>query len=455
MAERPQPGSDALGHRVARQAEAILARAEALEALSGEDLDALRVGLRDLLRLGRTEIELAEVERAERVLAYMLRPDMADCLTVWFGKSHQTDQDIAALFGRDVEHASLGRYDHWALETAHPRMLVALVILLDQFRRNILRDTPAMYARDGHCRDIVRRSLALGAAKRLRPVERVFLCLVLTHSEALEDQRLCLSEWDRTMAELALDDPLCVFHDIFNRHLAVIQRFGRFPHRNALLGRASTKEEEAFLSDGSFRFDLPLVRGQDGRLAFKRARTPRRFRVLDHDYETLLPEPGDAPQAKFHYEGPHALAVRGWVPGQPRIGAVVPDFAASTSLGPLRLYDHAGRDWCLVLAGPRNGWDEAAARVPAWRQRGVRPLGLALDGHPGPATLGFPVIADHDRQVAALFGLAGRAHHAPAAGAAFLVSPARRLELMLSYPAGIGCGFEEVARALDALQGRP
>lgn len=208
------------------------------------------------------------MEKAEQVLQYMLRPSIEDCLNLWFGKSEQTDQEIWDRFGADVVLACQGYYDHWAQDVEHPRQLVALLILLDQFPRNMYRGTARMYANDARCRDLVKRALRAGASERLQPIERVFVCLVLTHSEALEDQHLCMQEWGLAMAMLASDDPLNAFQDIFQRHAAVIQRFGRFPHRNEVLQRASTVAEEDFLGNSAFRFDLPLTRRPDGAFAF-------------------------------------------------------------------------------------------------------------------------------------------------------------------------------------------
>ncbi len=208
------------------------------------------------------------METSEQVLQYMLRPSTEDCLNLWFGKSEQTDSEIWNRFGADVVRASQGYYDHWAGDVEHPRRLVALVILLDQFPRNMYRDTARMYANDARCRDLVKRALRAGASDRLQPIERVFLCLVLTHSEALEDQHLCVAEWGQVAAELASNDPLNAFQDIFQRHAAVIQRFGRFPHRNTILQRASTAAEEEFLGNSAFRFDLPLIRRPDGAFDF-------------------------------------------------------------------------------------------------------------------------------------------------------------------------------------------
>jgi uncharacterized protein (DUF924 family) len=208
------------------------------------------------------------VDRAEQVLQYMLRPSVEDCLDLWFGKSGQTDREIARCFGADVALAARGHFEHWALDTENPRRLVALVILLDQFPRNVYRGSARMFAGDARCRSLVKRAWRVGMGERLQPIERVLLCLALTHSEALNDQRLCMAEWGRVKASLAPDDPLNTFDDIFHRHLAVIRRFGRFPHRNDVLQRVGTAAEVAFLQDSAFRFDLPLVRLPDRALTF-------------------------------------------------------------------------------------------------------------------------------------------------------------------------------------------
>src|SRR4030095_13275216 len=131
---------------------------------------------------------VAEIDKAELILQYMLRPSIEECLSLWFGKSEQTDQEIWNRFGADVALASKGHYDHWALDAEHPRLLVALVIMLDQFSRNMYRDTPEMYACDARCQALVTLGLHGGVGGRLRAIERVFLCLVLTHSETLDDQ---------------------------------------------------------------------------------------------------------------------------------------------------------------------------------------------------------------------------------------------------------------------------
>ena len=99
----------------------------------------------------------------------MLRPNIEDCLNLWFGKSEQTDQEIWNRFGADVALASSGHYDHWALDVEHPRLLVALVIMLDQFPRNMYRDTPQMYACDARCLALVKRGLRVGVERPPAP----------------------------------------------------------------------------------------------------------------------------------------------------------------------------------------------------------------------------------------------------------------------------------------------
>ena len=245
---------EVLGHRMQQALQVILVGLDERDALSGRDTEVLRRELRMLLREERMHIAAAEVEKSKQILGYMLRPNIEECLKLWFGKSEQTDEEIWNQFGADVALASRGDYDHWAFDVEHPRLLVALVLMLDQFPRNMYRDTPRMYDCDAHCLALVKRALRFGIGEQLSPIERVFLCLALTHSEVLDDQHLCMAEWERATTKLSPDDPLNIFHEVFHRHVAVIQRFGRFPHRNEALGRESTEDEVEFLKgpDSSF-----------------------------------------------------------------------------------------------------------------------------------------------------------------------------------------------------------
>jgi Bacterial protein of unknown function (DUF924) len=122
-----------LARRIQQSLQVIIAGLEERAALSSDERANLRRDLQMPLHRERMEIANAELEKAEHVLHYMIRPIIGDCLNLWFGKSEQTDQDIWNRFGVEVALASRGDYDHWALDVEHPRLLVALVILLDQF----------------------------------------------------------------------------------------------------------------------------------------------------------------------------------------------------------------------------------------------------------------------------------------------------------------------------------
>ena len=474
-----------MGHRIQQWLHVILAGIDEHEALSGAEMETLQRELRMLLQIERFQIAGTEIDKAEQVLDYMLRPSIEECLNLWFGKFEQTDQEIWNRFGADVALASRGHYDHWALNVEHPRLLVALVIMLDQFRRNMYRDTPEMYASDARCLALVKRGLRVGVRARLKPIERVFLCLALTHSEALEDQQLCMEEWGRAMEDLAPDDPLNAFHEIFHRHVAVIMRFGRFPHRNKVLHRANTPAEDEFLENNLFRFDLPLVRQPDGSLAFAGTIRKRTVKLLDHEYQTLLPGAGEAGHAPFEfaYVGPDAVFTRtqeqlkqqGFI----RIGDNVPDFTAVTSQGPIRFHEFIGDGWCVLFSHPADFTPVCTTELGAtanlrdeWSKRGTKVIGLSVDGAEDHARwiadinetqktqVTFPIIADKDRRVSMLFGMldpttfrhGSNVGETMAVRSVFIISPAKRVELILSYPAYVGRNFNEILRVLDALQ---
>ncbi len=479
---RMDPG---MGHRIQQCLQVILAGLDERDALSGADMEALQRELRMLLQIERIQIATAEIDKAEQVLEYMLRPSIEECLNLWFGKSEQTDQDIWNRFGADVALASRGHYDHWALNVEHPRLLVALVIMLDQFPRNMYRDTPQMYACDARCLALVKRGLRVGVSGRLRPIERVFLCLVLTHSEALDDQHLCMEEWGRAMDDLAPDDPLNAFHEIFHRHVAVIKRFGRFPHRNKILQRANTTAEEDFLGNSSFRFDLPLIRRPDGAFVFAGTVKKRTVKLLDHEYQTLLPDIDEVPHGafEFKYAGPddvftktqEQLKKQGYI----RIGDSVPDFTAETSMGPINFHEFIGDSWCVLFSHPADFTPVCTTEFGAtaklqheWSKRGTKVIGLSVDSaedherwiadinETQHTQVNFPIIADKDRRVSMLFGMLDPTtfRHGSSLGqtmtvrSVFIISPSKRVELILSYPAYIGRNFNEILRVLDALQ---
>jgi uncharacterized protein (DUF924 family) len=165
----------------------------------------------------------------------------------WFEKSEAFDRQIGDRFAAAYEFAAAGNLSHWR---GDPHDCLALIVLLDQFPRNMFRDTPRAFAADPVALDAARHAVAEGHDRTLLPVERLFAYLPFEHSESLEDQhRAC-----------ELTKPLEAFPETFDAyryavaHRDIIQRFGRFPHRNAVLGRASTPEEIEFLKQPGSSF---------------------------------------------------------------------------------------------------------------------------------------------------------------------------------------------------------
>lgn len=165
---------------------------------------------------------------------------------LWFGANAAVDAEIRARFAALREDAIAGKLDHWL---ASPRGRLALVILLDQFSRNLLRGDPRAFAHDALARGWVDDGLHLGADRALRICERVFFYLPLEHSESLSDQQHSVALFSvlRDEAPAALRVRCDDYLHYAERHRDIVARFGRFPHRNAILGRASTIEEIEFL----------------------------------------------------------------------------------------------------------------------------------------------------------------------------------------------------------------
>ncbi|MGH7327971.1 MAG: DUF924 family protein [Polyangiaceae bacterium] len=171
----------------------------------------------------------------------------------WFFKNEETDAHIAKRFGGDVEQAAQGTLDAWA---SSPRGRLALVILLDQFPRNIYRGSPRAFASDARARHWVVDAIATGMDARLAPRERFVFYLPLMHTEDLETQKRCAAMYAR-LRDDAPPELLPEFesaHKFALRHLEIIERFGRFPHRNAVVGRTSTDSEIAFLQEPNSSF---------------------------------------------------------------------------------------------------------------------------------------------------------------------------------------------------------
>jgi uncharacterized protein (DUF924 family) len=168
---------------------------------------------------------------------------------VWFKKDPAFDDAIRQRFLEDVDRAMAGELDVWRQQ---PRSCLALVLLLDQFPRNLFRGDTHCFEGDRAALDIAYYALDRGYDQQVLPVERMFFYLPLEHSENLTDQERSveltrsLHAADPEKFESTLDYAL--------RHRDVIQRFGRFPHRNEVLGRDTTPEEAEFLQQPGSRF---------------------------------------------------------------------------------------------------------------------------------------------------------------------------------------------------------
>jgi uncharacterized protein (DUF924 family) len=177
----------------------------------------------------------------------------ADKGKLWFGKRDSQDLEARERFGDWVEQALAGGLTDWA---QRPEGWLALVLLLDQLPRMIFRDTPKSFSGDLRAQALVAQGIAADFDRRLRPIQRVFIYLVFEHCENLAVQNEAVSRYIDLVAQQPEADQ-ALFTDYLNyaeKHQQVIARFGRFPHRNAVLGRESTAEEIEFLSGPGSRF---------------------------------------------------------------------------------------------------------------------------------------------------------------------------------------------------------
>lgn len=172
---------------------------------------------------------------------------------LWWSKNAAVDDSMRDRFAASVDLAAGGSLESWA-ET--PRGRLALILLTDQFPRNIFRGTPRAFAHDHLARRWCVEGLHGDALPRLRPIERVFFLLPLEHSENLADQDECVRQFTVLTANVpqAHQNVFSGFLDFAKRHRDIIARFGRFPHRNAILGRESSDEEHAFLAEPGSSF---------------------------------------------------------------------------------------------------------------------------------------------------------------------------------------------------------
>jgi uncharacterized protein (DUF924 family) len=166
---------------------------------------------------------------------------------VWFRKDLQFDQEIRDRFLSTYQQAAAGDLDHWQRSA---ESCLALLLLLDQFPRNMFRGTPQAFATDIKALTVAKSAVEQRLDQELMPVQRWFVYLPFEHSEQWEDQARSLQLWQTLKDDPASASPI----DYAQRHADVIQRFHRFPHRNEILGRVSTPEEQIFLQQQGSSF---------------------------------------------------------------------------------------------------------------------------------------------------------------------------------------------------------
>ena len=181
-------------------------------------------------------------------------PDKEKQMT-WWMKSEEFDDLVRQRFEKYVLLAEKEEFSHW-LET--PLGTVAFIIVVDQFPRNIYRDTPEAFSRDLLALRVCLEGIEKGFDRDLHPTHRTFFYLPLMHSEDLEIQGLSVEKYSALESEYTshpqIRETLACSTDFAGRHFDIIKRFGRYPHRNSALGRESTPEETEFLKEPGSSF---------------------------------------------------------------------------------------------------------------------------------------------------------------------------------------------------------
>ena len=180
---------------------------------------------------------------------------LAERRSIWFMGGSNVDQLITKKFGTLPDAALAGELQHWTTDT---RNALALVLVLDQFPRNIYRNTARAYHYDSAGLDLALKIIDQSLNLDLHPIEQSFLFLPLQHSEAIDDQTQAVRLYEilTTQSSDAYLEGAKNSLDYAKRHRDIILRFGRFPHRNAILGRDSTESEIEFLATGGDTFGV-------------------------------------------------------------------------------------------------------------------------------------------------------------------------------------------------------
>ena len=192
--------------------------------------------------------------RIDAILAFWFReaalstPQIDQRMDTWFGEDAVFDAMVQNEFADDVEKASDGKLDHWAHK---PEGRLALILLLDQFRRNIHRGTAAAFARDKQALKLCVEGAMQKKDRGLTPIQRVFFYLPLQHAESLKVQEKGVQLFNKLAEAVSptYRETFATIAQFAELHRDIIAQFGRFPHRNKALGRNNTPEEDEYLAD--------------------------------------------------------------------------------------------------------------------------------------------------------------------------------------------------------------
>ncbi|MDH3439761.1 MAG: DUF924 domain-containing protein [Gammaproteobacteria bacterium] len=202
-----------------------------------------------------TEATITDADklRIENILTFWFKehelsaPQIDGRMDVWFGEDEIFDEEIAREFSQDVEDASEGRLDHWAHE---PRGRLALILLLDQFRRNIYRNQPEAFEQDKAALKLCVEGAMEKKDKGLLPIERVFFYMPLQHAESRKVQEKSCQIYNKLAYAVSptFKETFETVAQFAELHADIVRQYGRFPHRNAILGRENTPEEDQYLA---------------------------------------------------------------------------------------------------------------------------------------------------------------------------------------------------------------
>jgi uncharacterized protein (DUF924 family) len=171
----------------------------------------------------------------------------------WFSSDPEFDDQIKLLFERDVENAALGRFQDWK---ECPKGRLALILLLDQFPRNLYRGTARAFAYDKRALALCLEGIELGQDKKLAPIQQQFFYMPLMHAEekAIQDKSIEIFQTLSIRVPFKQKEYFENTLRFATLHHHIVQQFGRFPHRNSILGRTSTQEEQEYLNESNQSF---------------------------------------------------------------------------------------------------------------------------------------------------------------------------------------------------------